>query len=56
MITVATVFRKTWVNTILIDTAIKATNKCEMRKCLLDNGVAVPKFYKINSYKDINLL
>ena len=52
MITVATVGEKLGLNTISIDTAIKATNKCEMRKCLLDNGVAVPKFYKINSYKE----
>jgi biotin carboxylase len=29
------------------DTAIKATNKIEMRKALLENCVPIPKFYKV---------
>jgi biotin carboxylase len=35
-----------------METAIKATNKAEMRGCLKQHNVPIPFFYKANSYED----
>lgn len=37
---------------ISMETAIKATNKAEMRKALLESGVPVPKFLKVSSKEE----
>jgi biotin carboxylase len=37
------------------DTAIKATNKIEMRKALLENCVPIPKFYKVSSKNEYEI-
>ncbi|MDV7750681.1 ATP-grasp domain-containing protein [Enterococcus faecium] len=34
------------------DTALKATNKAEMRKALQDGGVPIPKFFKVANKKE----
>ena len=34
------------------ETAIKATDKCEMRNCLLENHVPVPQFYKVSDFSE----
>lgn len=34
------------------DTAMKATNKALMRQCLLDNNVAIPKFFKVTTFEE----
>lgn len=33
------------------DTAIKATNKAEMRECLKENNIPIPEFYRVNNYE-----
>ena len=35
-----------------MDTAIKATNKAEMRECLKQHNVPIPVFYRANSYEE----
>ena len=34
------------------DTALKATNKAEMRKALQEGGVPIPKFYKVGNEEE----
>ena len=34
------------------DTALKATNKAEMRKALQENGVSIPKFYRVSNEEE----
>lgn len=34
------------------DTALKATNKAEMRKALKEHGVPIPKFYKVSNREE----
>lgn len=48
MRTVATVSREMGLVGITEDTALKATNKAVMRRCLKDNGVPVPEFFKVS--------
>lgn len=47
--TVAAVSKKLNIIGISLDTAIKATNKVEMRKCLREHNVPVPRFYTVNN-------
>lgn len=44
---VATVANKMNLVGITVDTALKATNKAEMRKALQEKGVPIPKFFKV---------
>ena len=52
MRTVAAVCKE--LNLVGIDeeTALRATNKAEMRKCLKANGVPVPRFYKVSNEEE----
>ena len=52
MRSVAAVGEKLGLNTISYETAIRATDKVEMRKCLLENNVPVPFFYSIGTYNE----
>lgn len=52
MRTVAAVSYELGLVGIDMDTAIKATNKAEMRNALLKNGVPVPKFFKVSNKKE----
>lgn len=52
MKTVAMVGEKLGLSTISLQTAIRATNKIEMRKCLKNNKVPIPKFYIASSFEE----
>jgi biotin carboxylase len=52
MRTVAAVSQEMGLVGIDVDTALKATNKAEMRQCLKENGVPVPVFYKVSTYDE----
>lgn len=52
MRTVAAVSKAMGVAGIDEDTAIRATNKADMRQCLKDHGVPVPVFYRVRTYED----
>ena len=47
MRTVAAVAREMGLVGVTDDTALKATDKAVMRQCLQDNGVPVPKFFRV---------
>lgn len=51
---VATVAKEMNLRGISVDTAIKATNKYEMRKALKEYNVPIPKFYKASSKSEYN--
>lgn len=52
MRTVAVVAKELGLVGITEDTAVKATNKAVMRECLEQNGVPVPKFYKVHTKEE----
>lgn len=52
MRTVAIVSKKMNLIGLSEETALKATNKYEMRKALLKNDVPIPKFYRANTEED----
>lgn len=52
MRTVAVVARELGLVGISEDTALKATDKAVMRKCLQDAGVPVPKFFKVGNLEE----
>lgn len=52
MRTVAAVSQKLGIIGIDSDTAIRATNKAEMRKCLAQNKVPVPMFFKVSNEEE----
>lgn len=54
MRTVAAVAKKMGLIGIDPDTAIKATNKAEMRKALKEHNVPIPKFFKVGSLEEFN--
>lgn len=47
--TVAAVSKELNLVGISDETAIKATNKAEMRKCLFENRIPIPRFYKVSN-------
>ena len=49
MRTVAVVAKELGLVGIDEETALKATNKAVMRQCLRENGVPIPKFYKVSN-------
>lgn len=51
MNTVAVVAEKLGLTSVSVDTALKATNKFEMRKALQDFGVPVPRFARVSDIK-----
>lgn len=51
MRTVAAVANELNLVGIDVDTAIKTTDKFEMRKALSDYGVPIPKFFKVNNFE-----
>jgi biotin carboxylase len=56
MKTVAAVAKEMGLIGISEDSALKATNKAEMRKCLKENNVPIPRYYRVNdlaSYYEI---
>lgn len=52
MRTVASVASKLSIVGINEETALRATDKGIMRECLEDNNVPIPKFARVNNYKD----
>ena len=52
MRTVATVAQELKLVGISLDTAIKATDKSEMRKALQENQVPIPSYYKVSNLTD----
>ncbi len=52
MRTVAAVSKKLGLIGISEDTALKATNKVEMRQCLRDHNVPIPDFYKVSNINE----
>lgn len=52
MRTVAVVAKELGLVGIDEETALKATNKAVMRQCLRENGVPIPKFYKVSNQKE----
>lgn len=52
MRTVASVVKECNLIGITEDTALKATNKAIMRKCLKENMVPIPKYFCVNNYTD----
>lgn len=52
MRSVAIVANKMGLVGISEDTALKATNKIEMRKCLKEHNVPIPQFFSVNSKED----
>lgn len=54
MRSVAAVAKELGVVGITDDTALKATNKAEMRKALYEYGVPIPKFFKVSNREEYN--
>ena len=52
MRSVAAVAKELGLIGITDDTALKATNKAEMRKALKEHGVPIPKFFKVSSREE----
>lgn len=50
--TVATVAEKLNLNSIDKETAVKVTDKGEMRKALRDKNIPIPKFFIVNNYEE----
>lgn len=56
MKTVAAVAKEMGLIGISEDTALKATNKAEMRKCLREKNVPIPKFYRVSELDQYNTI
>ena len=54
MRSVAAVAKELGIVGITDDTALKATNKAEMRKALYEYGVPIPKFFKVSNREEYN--
>ena len=52
MRTVAVIAKEMGLVGIDEDTALKATNKAVMRQCLLENGVPIPRFFKVSNEEE----
>lgn len=52
MCSVATVAKELGLVGISAETALKTTNKGEMRACLKEKGVPIPKFYNVSDYDE----
>ncbi len=54
MRTVAAVAKELNLSGIDKETALKATNKYEMRKAFSNNAVPIPKFYRVSNFEEFN--
>lgn len=54
MRTVAAVAKELGIIGICEETALKATNKAEMRQCLAQNNVPIPKFYRLKKKSEFD--